>query len=100
MVAGTFVGVEFNKIKNLLMLIFPLSFYGGLYFCYAFAFALEIYDYAGLLIIAPLWWALCLKLTEDYAALKTFYCLPSWSEYSLYSTKIPTTSRKFCPTAI
>ncbi len=60
MVAGTFVGVEFNKIKNLLMLIFPLSFYGGLYFCYAFAFALEIYDYAGLLIIAPLWWALCL----------------------------------------
>lgn len=64
--AGTFVGTAFNRERVLLMLLFPLFFYGALYFLYAFGFALDVYDYAGLLIIAPLWWALCLFVLPHF----------------------------------
>lgn len=67
MAAGTLVGCVFNNTKNLLMLIFPLMFYGGLYFFYVFIFAYTVYDYAGLAIIAPLWWAVGLFVLPRFA---------------------------------
>lgn len=66
MAAGTFVGTAFNRTKAVLMLVFPLSFYGGLYFVFAYMFAVDAYDYAGLLIIAPLWWAICLFVMPHF----------------------------------
>lgn len=70
--AGTYIGCVFNKTKAVLTLIFPLMFYGGLYFFYAYGFALDVYDYAGLLYIAPLWWAVCLFVLPHFT-----YGLPS-----------------------
>ena len=61
MAAGTFVGVEWRKTPQfLLMLIFPVFFYGLIYGIFAWMFTLTAYDYVGLLWIAPVIWAVCL----------------------------------------
>ena len=106
MAAGTFVGTAFNRTRVILMLIFPLSFYGGLYTVFALFFAQSRYDYAGLLIIAPLWWALCLfvfphiikggirskKVKEQYARIcgfKNFLLLAELDRIQLMFDKTP-----------
>lgn len=69
--AGTYVGSVFNKTKVILSLIIPFAFYGGLYFVFAYLVP-DAYDYAGLLYIAPLWWAVCLFVLPHFT-----YGLPS-----------------------
>ncbi len=56
--AGTLMGVIFRKMPSVLILLFPLCFYGVVYFMYLFIFAMPLYDYAYLHLIAPSWWAL------------------------------------------
>ena len=61
MAAGTFVGVEWQKNPHvLIMLVFPVTFYGLIYGVFAGLFTLTAYDYAYLVWIAPIFWAICL----------------------------------------
>ena len=61
MAAGTFVGVEWRKNPLfVIMLIFPVTFYGMPYGIFSWMFTLTAYDYIGLLWIAPVIWAVCL----------------------------------------
>lgn len=60
MAAGTFVGVMWRKTPQVyFMIIFPVVFYGAIYGVFAGMFALTAYDYAYLLWIAPVIWAVC-----------------------------------------
>ena len=61
MAAGTFVGVEWRKNPQvIMMIIFPIVFYGVIYGVFTGLFTLTAYDYVYALWIAPIVWALCL----------------------------------------
>lgn len=61
MAAGTFVGTQWLKTPQVLvMIIFPVFFYGMIYGVFAGMFTLTAYDYAYLLWIAPIIWAACM----------------------------------------
>lgn len=59
--AGTFVGVMWHKTPQVvIMLIFPVVFYGLTYGISMGMFSLTAYDYCYLVYIAPIWWAVCM----------------------------------------
>lgn len=69
--AGTFVGTEFNKSKMPLLVIFPISFYGLTYGAFFLGIALPIYDYAYMMYIAPVWWAVCTFILPHFFVKRT-----------------------------